>query len=160
MEAVYGQTITTLQINKEGKVSDVDIIVHGTKEMDSAIINALYKMPAWKPALINGKPVSSGYVLPVQFVYETKKVSLNDDVIAKAFFYQGPRDYKRQDYEKAVFMFKEAINRDEKTAKYYFAAGNCYFKTKKQQMACAYWKMADALDKKIIKKEIKEFCHF
>ena len=50
MTALYDRTYTTFQINEEGIVTDVDIIVHGTKKMDSAIIKHLYNMPKWIPA--------------------------------------------------------------------------------------------------------------
>ena len=47
-KSYHGNIITTFQINEEGNVTEVDIILHGTKQMDSAIIKHLYNMPKWK----------------------------------------------------------------------------------------------------------------
>ena len=159
MNATYGQTITTFQINEEGKVNDVDIIVHGTEEMDSSIIRHLYNMPTWGPAKKNGKIVSARYVLPIQFTYQSKKVSLSDEIISKAFFKSGVDDYKQENYEKAVFKFEQAIKRNNMEAKYYYFMGHCYYKKKNQDMACENWTIANLLDREILKKEIKDLCN-
>lgn len=159
MNATYGQTITTFQINEEGNVSEVDIIVHGTEEMDSAIIKHLYNMPRWRAAKKNSKYVSSRYVLPIQFSYQKKKVSLSDEIVGKAFFKSGVDDYKEEKYEKAIYKFEQAIKRNNMEAKYYYFMGHCYYKLKNQDLACENWTIADILDGEILKKEIKDLCN-
>lgn len=160
MSSAYGQTITVFQINEEGNVNDVDIIVHGTEKMDSAIIEHLYKMPRWRAAKESGKYVTSRYVLPIHFsIQYEKKVSLSDEIIAKAFFKSGIDDYKEENYKKAIFKFKQAIRRNNIEAKYYYFTGHCYYKLKKRDFACEYWTIANLLDGEILKKEIKDLCN-
>lgn len=160
MSYAYGQTISVFQINEEGFVDDVDIIVHGTEKMDSAIIKHLYKMPRWKAAKKNGEYISSRYILPIHFsVQNKKKVSLSDEIIAKAFFKSGIGDYKDGNYEKAIFKFEQASKRNNIEAKYYYFIGHCYYKMKKQDFACEYWTIANLLDGEIVKKGIKDLCN-
>jgi protein TonB len=155
----YGQTITTFQIDEAGNVSEVDIIVHGTEKMDSAIIKHLYKMPKWAPAKQNGEYVTSYFILPMQFTLEfIEKVSLSDEIIAKGFFISGLQDFKAENYEKALLKFKKAIDYSNMEAKYYYFTGHCYYKLKKQDFACEYWFIANLLDSEILKEDIKKLC--
>jgi len=156
--ALYNKTFVTFQVNEEGKVNDIDIIIHGTKKMDSVIIEHLSKMPKWKASKIGGKFVTNYAVLPLRISKQGKKV-LTDKVIGEAFFKSGTEDYKVENYDKANFKIIQAIRRNHMEAKYYFLLGHSYFKQKKMDFACEYWTIAHNLDKSILTKEIKEFCN-
>ena len=156
--AVYDRTITTYQINEEGDVSDVDIIVHGTKKMDSAIIKHLYKMPKWIAKKENGKYVNSYHFAAIKISNKSEKV-LSDKIVAEAFFNSGVDDFKEENYEKATFKLIQAISRNHMEAKYYFLLGHCYYNLKNQDFACADWTIANSLDNEILKKEIKDLCN-
>lgn len=153
-----GKTITAFQINEEGNVTDVDIILKGTKQMDSAIIKHLYNMPQWKSEKKGGKYVTSNYVLPIAFGQQNKTM-LSDKIIGEAFFNSGGIDYKEGKFEKAVFKFINAIGYNHMEAKYYFFLGHSYYNLKKQDFACANWSVANSLDSEILKKEIKDLCN-
>jgi len=157
-KSYHGNIVTTFQINEEGNVTEVDIILHGTKEMDSAVIKHLYNMPKWRAQKKNGKYVTSNYVLPIILDHQSKKV--NDKVIAEAFFNSGGLDYKEGKYEKAIFKFIKAIGYNHMEAKYYFFLGHSYYNLKKQDFACANWSIANSLDNEVLKKEIKDLCNF
>ena len=124
-KSYHGNIITTFQINEEGDVTEVDIIIHGTKEMDSAVIKHLLSMPKWRAQKKNGKYVTSNYALPIILDHQSKKV--NDKIIAEAFFNSGGLDYKEGKYEKAVFKFIKAIGYNHMEAKYYFFLGHSYY---------------------------------
>lgn len=153
-----GKTITAFQINEEGYVTDVDIIVKGTKQMDSATILHLYNMPKWRAEKKGGKYVTSNYVLPIAFGQQNKTI-LSDKIIGEAFFNSGGTDYKEGKYEKAAFKFIKAIGYNHMEAKYYFFLGHSYYKLKKPDFACADWSVANSLDSTILKKEIKDLCN-
>ena len=155
--ALYDKTFAIIQINEEGKVNEVDIIIHGTKEMDSTIIEHLYNMPKWKASKIGGEYVSNYTVLPLKIAGKGKKV-LTDKIIGEAFFKSGTEDYKQENYKKANFKFIQAIRRNHMEAKYYFLLGHSYFKQEKMEFACENWSIAHSLDNNILTKEIKEFC--
>jgi antitoxin component YwqK of YwqJK toxin-antitoxin module len=152
-----GNIITTFQINEEGDVTEVDIILHGTKEMDSALIKHLYNMPKWRAQKKNGKYVTSNYILPIILNNQSKKI--NDSVIAEAFFNSGGLDYKEGNYEKAVFKFINSIGYNHMEAKYYFFLGHSYYNLNKPDFACAEWSVANSLDSTILKKKIKDLCN-
>jgi antitoxin component YwqK of YwqJK toxin-antitoxin module len=156
--AVYDKTFTTFQIDEEGNVADIDIIVHGTEEMDSTIIEHLYNMPKWIAAKENGKFVSAYFLLPIKFTNKSEKV-LSDKVLAEGLFSSSVNDYNEGDFEKAAFKLRRAISRNHMEAKYYYLLGNCYYQLNKQDVACEDWAVANSLDDKILKKEIKDLCH-
>ena len=153
-----GKTITSFQIDKDGKVTDVDIIVQGTKQMDSAIIKHLYNMPKWRAEKKSGKYVTSNYVLPIAFGQQ-KKTMLSDKIISEAFYNSSVNDYKEEKYDKAVFKLIKAIGYNNMAAHYYFLLGHCYFQLKKQDFACENWTIANSLDSEILKKEIMDLCN-
>lgn len=153
-----GKTITAFQINEEGYATDVDIIVQGTKQMDSAVIKHLYNMPKWRPKKKNGKYVTSNYVLPIAFGQQNN-TKLSDKNIGNAFYNSSANDYKEEKYDKAVFKLIKAIGYNHMDAKYYFLLGYCYFQLKKQDFACENWTIANSLDSEILKKEIKDLCN-
>jgi antitoxin component YwqK of YwqJK toxin-antitoxin module len=158
MIAIYNRTFTTFEINEEGNVTDVDIIVHGTEEMDSVIIKHLYNMPKWRAAKKNNKYIKSNYVLPIRFSKQSNKV-LSDKIIGEAFFTSGVDDYKEKNYKKAIFKIIKAISRNHMEAKYYYLLGHCYYNLKKQDFACENWTIANSFDNGILKKEIKDLCN-
>jgi tetratricopeptide (TPR) repeat protein len=153
-----GKTITAFQISEEGDVADIDIIVHGTEQMDSAIIKHLNNMPKWKAAKKNGKYVTSNHVIPIRFGKKNETM-LSDKIVGEAFFNSGGIDYKEGKYEKAVFKFKNAIGYNHMEAKYYFFLGHSYYNLNKQDFACSNWTVANSLDSEILKKEIKDLCN-
>lgn len=153
-----GKTITAFQINEEGKVTNVDIIVNGTKQMDSAIIKHLYNMPKWKANKKSGKYVTSNYVVPIAFGQQNKTM-LSDKVIGEAFYNSSVNDYKEDKFDLAIFKLLMAISYNHMEAKYYFLLGHNYFQLKKQDFACENWTIANSLDGGILKKEIKDLCN-
>jgi len=153
-----GKTITAFQINEEGNVTDIDIIVQGTKQMDSAIIKHLYNMPKWRAEKKSGKYVTSNYVLPIAFGQQNKTM-LSDKIVGEAFYNSSVNDYKEDKYDKAVFKLIKAIGYNHMEAKYYFLLGHSYFQLKKQDFACENWTIANSLDSEILKKEIKDLCN-
>ena len=152
-----GKTITAFQINEEGNVIDVDIILQGTKQMDSAVINHLYNMPKWRSAKRNGKYVTSNHVIPIAFGQQ-KNTMLNDKNIGNAFYNSSRIDYKEKKYDKAIFKLLKAINYNHMEANYYYLLGLCYFQLNKQDFACENWTIANSLDSGILKKEFKGLC--
>lgn len=158
MRAIYDKTITSFRVNKEGKVTEVDIIVHGTKKMDSAIIKHLYNMPKWKAAKKNGEYISVNFTLPIRFSNQSEK-KLTDKIIAEAFYNSAINDYLEAKYEKAEFKTLQALRRNPIVAKYQYLLGQTYFKLNKMDFACENWAIAHSLDKGILTNEIKEFCN-
>ena len=62
MKVVAGFTVET-----DGDVADVEIISHGTAEMDSAVLAVVRAMPKWRPGTIDGVPVDMRRTLSFTF---------------------------------------------------------------------------------------------
>jgi len=156
--AIYDRTFTIFQINEEGEVTDVDIIVHGTEKMDSTIIKHLYKMPKWIAKKENGKYVASYHFVAIKISNKSEKI-LTDKIIGDGFFASAVADYKSENYEKATFKLIQAISRNNMDAKYYYLLGLCNLQQKQTDFACSNWTIANSLDNEILKKEIKDLCN-
>jgi protein TonB len=56
------------KIDKDGSVSNLEIINSGGNEFDREVLRVCKKMPRWKPAIQNGINVPVSYVIPVTFM--------------------------------------------------------------------------------------------
>lgn len=64
---VQGRVIVGFVVEKDGSITNVDIVRSVHPALDEAAINFVNKMPKWIPAKNNGKIVRSRYYLPVVF---------------------------------------------------------------------------------------------
>lgn len=62
-----GKVIVAFVVEKDGSASNFKIQHHATPTLDAAAIEALKKMPKWKPGTIKGKNVRVRCVLPVYY---------------------------------------------------------------------------------------------
>ncbi|MEN0051742.1 MAG: energy transducer TonB [Bacteroidota bacterium] len=63
--SVEGTTVASFTIAKEdGSIKDIKIIRSLHPSYDESLVNAIKKMPKWKPGTLNGKNVDINYVLP------------------------------------------------------------------------------------------------
>lgn len=60
--------IAKFVVDKNGNISDVEIIQNGREDLDDEVKRVINKMPKWKPGLQNGNPVAVYYKMPVSFV--------------------------------------------------------------------------------------------
>lgn len=67
---VQGRVILMLIIEKDGKISDVQMKRSVCDEMTNEAIRIVRKMPKWKPAKINGEAVRCKEFLPITFRLE------------------------------------------------------------------------------------------
>lgn len=64
---VQGRVIVGFVVEKDGSITNVDIVRSVHPALDEAAINFVNKMPKWIPATNNGKIVRSRYYLPILF---------------------------------------------------------------------------------------------
>ncbi|MBC3540376.1 TonB family protein [Rufibacter sediminis] len=63
-----GTIVATFVVNKEGKVTQVQVIKGVSSSLDQEAIRVLNNMPAWKPGMQNGKQVAVRYTVPYRIV--------------------------------------------------------------------------------------------
>lgn len=162
-QGFYGVVYTSFYLNEKGRAEDIDVLIHGTSEMDSIVISQLKEMPAWMPASKDGKPIGVRMVLHVSFAImsgKKYKVNLSNNELAKYFYNSGIDDYFNKEYEKARFKFEQAISLDNINPKYYKNLAICCDKLKEAAITCEYFKVANILDPNIVESEIKAACNF
>ena len=66
---ISGTTYVQFVVNKNGCISDVQIIRGLFDSFDQAVINAIKAMPPWKPGIKDGRRVRVRYTIPVHLHY-------------------------------------------------------------------------------------------
>lgn len=54
-----GKVVARFFVEKDGTLTNVEIVEHGTPEMDEEVMAVIRKMPRWNPGTRDGKPVRS-----------------------------------------------------------------------------------------------------
>jgi TonB family protein len=65
-----GRVVIKFIVRVTGEISDVQLIRSIRKDMDNECIRVISGMPKWKPGMINDKPVSVSYSVPVRFLLD------------------------------------------------------------------------------------------
>ena len=63
-----GTVLAKFTIDKEGKISDVQVIRSVSPALDAEAVRALESAPAWTAGSQGGQPVNVSFVLPVKFM--------------------------------------------------------------------------------------------
>ncbi len=66
-DSIQGIVSVTFLIDKEGKPVQIKILNSLGEAFDKEAVRLIENMPAWKPAMLNGKPVSAKISLPFTF---------------------------------------------------------------------------------------------
>ena len=69
-QKLSGKVIVQFVIGKDGKVDQVKVLRGADPALDAEAVRAERAMPSWTPARMNGKPVATRYVVPINFVAE------------------------------------------------------------------------------------------
>lgn len=64
---IEGKVIVQFVIERDGHITDVEVVKKGGWGFDEAAVDVVKKMKPWKPAKQNGKPVRLRYTLPIKF---------------------------------------------------------------------------------------------
>lgn len=80
-----GRVIVRFTVGTDGSLSDFNIDQSAGSDLDTEAIRVAKSMPAWIPAISDGKPVVSTYSLPVNFSLKSDKKSdsktSDDDIV-------------------------------------------------------------------------------
>ena len=67
-ESEQGKIYLSFVIEKDGSISNIRITRGLSEKLNNAAIKLVQKMPNWKPAINNRKPVRSRFMLPISVV--------------------------------------------------------------------------------------------
>ena len=76
-----GRVIINFVVNKDGSVSDPEILKGVSDALDKEAVRVVESLPKWSPGTVNGKPVDCYFTLPVNFRLQndTKKEEANKE---------------------------------------------------------------------------------
>jgi antitoxin component YwqK of YwqJK toxin-antitoxin module len=158
-DMVQARLFYTYKVNSSGEISDVEIIVHGTPDMDSTLIQHLRKMPNWKPGRKQGKKVNKTILryFTWSLILE-KEDRIEDKKLAKALYVSAVNSFKRNKIEDAKDKFELALKYNPNNAEYYFNFALCYYQLGDIDTACEYWNIVNILNPEKITKDIQSVC--
>lgn len=64
---LHGRIVCEFVVNKDGAVSDIEVVRSNYPAMNAEVLRVLREMPQWTPGLLNEVPVRVKYTLPVNF---------------------------------------------------------------------------------------------
>jgi len=67
-DKIEGRVVIKFIVKATGEIEDVQLIRSIRKDMDNECIKVISGMPKWKPGMINEKPVSVSFSVPVRFL--------------------------------------------------------------------------------------------
>ena len=85
---IQGRVIVTFVVNKDGSISDANVVKSVDPQLDEEALRVAYSMPNWIPGRQNGEPVAVKYTVPITFKLqgnESKEVVGVTSLNAKAF---------------------------------------------------------------------------
>jgi TonB family protein len=68
LDNIQGRVYIGFSITETGKVVDVRILSGMNEELDNEALRVANTFPDWIPGTVDGKPVKTHYVLPIDFV--------------------------------------------------------------------------------------------
>lgn len=66
-QGISGKVIAAFVVEKDGSISNIEVLRKAGKDFDAEAIRVIKSMPAWKPGKQNGKPVRVRFTLPITF---------------------------------------------------------------------------------------------
>lgn len=66
-KGIQGTVFVTFVVDKDGLIKDVRILRGIGGDCDEAAVNVVKMMPRWKPGMLDGKPVSVQFNMPLKF---------------------------------------------------------------------------------------------
>ena len=69
---IQGKVFLSFVIEKDGHVTNVQVVQGVSAELNSEAIRVIKKSPKWRPGIENGRPVRVQYTMPIRFTLARK----------------------------------------------------------------------------------------
>jgi TonB family protein len=133
---IQGTVLSQFMIDSDGKVTNTSIKYGVHKVLDYHVLSALNAMPAWKPAMSDGKPVPMYFTLPFIFKSMSHGCPSTDD----GYYNAALKFYKKGNYEQALDNFKLIVHRNYADIEALWNIAVIYIAQNKPEEACPYLK--------------------
>ena len=121
---IQGRTVVRFIVEKDGSVSNVDILKGFDANCDKEAVRVVQSLPNFKPGMQNGKPVRVYYTLPINFVLQKQNESSqpqNSQPIDNALFIVDGKEISKEEFYKIDVKTIQAVNvlKNESATKLY-----------------------------------------
>jgi TonB family protein len=136
-QGISGRVNLKLTIDSIGKIISIKVAKSsGNKILDEAAIKFTQSMPNWNPAVYKGKKVVSYYRFPISYSINNGGSSTKADT----YYQKGVSFYEKGSQDEALIWFLKSIEINDSHLDALYNCGAIYFKQKKTDKACEYWK--------------------
>jgi|GEM_PF-727467 len=121
---IQGRTVVRFIVEKDGSVSNVDILKGFDANCDKEAVRVIQSLPNFKPGMQNGKPVRVYYTLPINFVLQKQNESSqpqNSQQIDNVLFIVDGKEISKEEFNKIDPNSIQALNvlKNESATKLY-----------------------------------------
>ena len=112
---ISGRVVTSFVIEKDGSLSNIEIIQSPDKILSAEVMRVLLLAPAWTPGTQKGKVVRVRYTLPCDFSFSDDAPSTeNEQKTPKTpNFDKGIENYKQEKYSEAIEYFLHSLGTEK-----------------------------------------------
>lgn len=79
-DGTQGRVVAQFTVEKDGSISNIEIVRSVSPELDAESIRVLSTMPRWNPGQQRGQPVAVKYTVPVQFKLSDTKDTTSENI--------------------------------------------------------------------------------
>jgi tetratricopeptide (TPR) repeat protein len=137
------KVLVEFTVDSTGQVCNIGIENGIGKEFDNEAIRIFSIMPKWKPVIENGKPITKKMMMTVSF----DKYSVEEKTSANSYYQKANEFYGRNEFDKAIYFYTEAIEKIPTRLDYYYNRAAAYLNTNELQNACSDLKKIIEVDK-------------
>lgn len=112
---ISGRVVTSFVIEKDGSLSNIEIIQSPDKILSAEVMRVLLLAPAWTPGTQKGKVVRVRYTLPCDFSFSDDAPSTeNEQKTPKTpNFDKGIENYKQEKYSEVIEYFLHSLGTEK-----------------------------------------------
>jgi TonB family protein len=159
----HGKAFVKFIVDSTGKVRNPEIIKSsGYKTLDVEAVTVIKKMPLWKPALLNNRPVNCNMTLPVAFKTGTlvgNEIVFNESKMNEdPYLTKGNAFYKKKKYYDAIENYRIYVKHFPKDYDTTTNLAYCYWMTNSKEKACTLWLKAKNGGSVMADESLKQYC--
>lgn len=164
MAGYFGFNFLCYRVSIEGYPKDLTLAVHGSKDMDDYTLYYANRFTRFIPAILGHEPVESCYCLPIVFQYQFDQDVIHDQEVmnyqelSHRLFKYALGEIAKENYKMAKAALHWALFYYDQDPAYHHNLAVCYEKLGDRRSACAYFKIADILNPKLVSEQIKDAC--
>lgn len=161
---VQGKVLLRFVVDEEGKVGNVTVKRSVSPGLDEEAIRVVSMLPNFKPGMVQGKPVSVYFNLPIVFKLEENEqkadtLSYRNKIDKDENFRNAIGQYQYQKWTDAIKYFKRSIHDFPEDYISYEFLSDCLLRIGKRKEACDNFSRAIKRGSPSAAESLKKYCN-